>query len=235
MICLRPLRRSTQFTWTPPTLRGRLQAFPTRQQAFRTREGHAGGHPRSITSAVGDPRVQTRNHELGTDRIDTGTMCADTMDDQDDDAGTPATLNEHLAQRLRTKGLSHARFATAVGVDVKTVRRWLANANSRSATITPTVPPTCSTAPRMTCGLTNSYPPQHAHWRQPRRAGRSPRPCTPAALSYQSPPGSNICRRHHRYRHPGPCSHIPIRHPRRIPRHPARRRRPRCCGAISHR
>lgn len=72
---------------------------------------------------------QTRNHELGTDRIDTGTMCADTMDDQDDDAGTPATLNEHLAQRLRTKGLSHARFATAVGVDVKTVRRWLANAN----------------------------------------------------------------------------------------------------------
>ncbi len=56
-------------------------------------------------------------------------MCADTMDDQDDDAGTTAIPNDRLAQRLRAKGLSHARFATAVGVDVKTVRRWLANAN----------------------------------------------------------------------------------------------------------
>lgn len=72
---------------------------------------------------------QTRNHALGMDRIDTGTMCAETMDDQDDGAGTAAIPNERLAQRLRAKGLSHGRFATAVGVDVKTVRRWLANAN----------------------------------------------------------------------------------------------------------
>jgi lambda repressor-like predicted transcriptional regulator len=72
---------------------------------------------------------QTRNHALGMDRIDTGKMCAETMDDQDGDAGTAVIPNARLAQRLRAKGLSHARFATGVGVDVKTVRRWLANAN----------------------------------------------------------------------------------------------------------
>ncbi|MDA3659079.1 MULTISPECIES: helix-turn-helix domain-containing protein [Mycobacterium] len=55
-------------------------------------------------------------------------MCAETTDNQDGDAGTAAIPNDRLAQRLRTKGLSHRRFATEAGVDVKTVRRWLANA-----------------------------------------------------------------------------------------------------------
>jgi hypothetical protein len=49
------------------------------------------------------------------------------MDGQDGDAATAAIPNVHLTQRLEANRLSHARFATAVGVDVKTVRRWLAN------------------------------------------------------------------------------------------------------------
>ncbi|AMT71019.1 MULTISPECIES: XRE family transcriptional regulator [Mycobacteriaceae] len=50
------------------------------------------------------------------------------MDDHDD-AEAVTIPNERLAQRLRAKGLSHARFATAVGVDIKTVRRWLADSD----------------------------------------------------------------------------------------------------------
>jgi plasmid maintenance system antidote protein VapI len=51
------------------------------------------------------------------------------MDDQDGCIDTAVIPNDRLTQRLHGKGLSHGRFATAVGVDVKTVRRWLANAN----------------------------------------------------------------------------------------------------------
>lgn len=51
------------------------------------------------------------------------------MDDQDGWIDTAVIPNDRLAQRLLAKGLSHGRFATAVGVDVKTVRRWLANIN----------------------------------------------------------------------------------------------------------
>ena len=54
-------------------------------------------------------------------------MCAETMDDQDGDAEAATIPNDRLTQRLHAKGLSPQRFATAVGVDIKTVRRWLAN------------------------------------------------------------------------------------------------------------
>lgn len=49
-------------------------------------------------------------------------MCAGTMDEQD---GTEAAItpNDRLVQRLHAKGLSSQRFATAVGVDIKSVRR----------------------------------------------------------------------------------------------------------------
>lgn len=54
-------------------------------------------------------------------------MCAETMGDQDGDAEAATIPNDRLTQRLHAKGLSPQRFATAVGVDIKTVRRWLAN------------------------------------------------------------------------------------------------------------
>jgi hypothetical protein len=48
------------------------------------------------------------------------------MADQDDTEA--ATIpNDRLAQRLRAKTLSPLRFANAVGVDIKTVRRWLSD------------------------------------------------------------------------------------------------------------
>ena len=50
------------------------------------------------------------------------------MDDQDD-AEAATIPNDRLAQRLRAKRLSPLRFATAVGVDIKTVRRWLADSD----------------------------------------------------------------------------------------------------------
>ena len=49
------------------------------------------------------------------------------MDDQDGCIDTGVIPNDRLTRRLHAKGLSRGRFATAVGVDVKTVRRWLAN------------------------------------------------------------------------------------------------------------
>ena len=52
-------------------------------------------------------------------------MCAETMDDHNGEAA--AIPNNRLIQRLQAKGLSPQRFATAMGVDVKTVRRWLAD------------------------------------------------------------------------------------------------------------
>lgn len=57
-------------------------------------------------------------------------MCAGTMDEQD---GTEAAItpNDRLVQRLHAKGLSSQRFATAVGVDIKSVRRWLADSDYR--------------------------------------------------------------------------------------------------------
>lgn len=54
-------------------------------------------------------------------------MCAETMDDHDGKAA--AIPNNRLMQRLQAKGLSPQRFATAMSVDVKTVRRWLSNTN----------------------------------------------------------------------------------------------------------
>lgn len=51
------------------------------------------------------------------------------MKDQDGCTHATAMPNDRLTQRLHAKGLSHARFASLVGVDVKTVRRWLVNAN----------------------------------------------------------------------------------------------------------
>lgn len=54
-------------------------------------------------------------------------MCAETTGDQDGDAEAATIPNDRLTQRLHAKGLSPQRFATAVGVDIKTVRRWLAN------------------------------------------------------------------------------------------------------------
>lgn len=52
------------------------------------------------------------------------------MDEQD---GTEAAItpNDRLVQRLHAKGLSSQRFATAVGVDIKSVRRWLADSDYR--------------------------------------------------------------------------------------------------------
>ncbi len=61
------------------------------------------------------------------DGIDTEKMCAESMEDQGGCTDAVAIPNDRLTQRLHAKGLSHARFATAVGVDIKTVRRWLAD------------------------------------------------------------------------------------------------------------
>jgi hypothetical protein len=49
------------------------------------------------------------------------------MDGPDGLTGPAALPNDRLVQRLHTKRLSRPRFATLVGVNVKTVRRWLAD------------------------------------------------------------------------------------------------------------
>lgn len=51
------------------------------------------------------------------------------MESADDCAVVEVIPNERLKQRLHAKGLSPARFARAIEVDLKTVRRWLANAH----------------------------------------------------------------------------------------------------------
>jgi hypothetical protein len=50
------------------------------------------------------------------------------MDGPDGCTGPTVLPNDRLVQQLHAKRLSYPRFATLVGVDVKTVRRWLANA-----------------------------------------------------------------------------------------------------------
>ena len=124
---------------------------------------------------------------------------------------------KRLAQRLRAKGLSHGRFATAVGVDVKTVRRWLANANykvrddnaHRAAEVLGCTPHDL---------WPNQFLPRYgkrtggdvAGWAVHRDPVCQPHPVTDHRLA------AAFRRRHHRYRHPGPGGHVPVRHPRRF-------------------
>lgn len=44
---------------------------------------------------------------------------------------TAMVANDRLKAKLRERGLSPSQFARRIGVELKTVRRWLANANAR--------------------------------------------------------------------------------------------------------
>ena len=71
-------------------------------------------------------------------------------------AGHKAPLPNHaLAARMKEKGFSEARLATAAGVDTKTVGRWV-RGESLPRPRTPAQPPTRWAAIRRPCGRTIS-------------------------------------------------------------------------------